>query len=188
MNADHEVESSIQESQLVSLVDELEQGGLTQNQQIQLAQLLKSASASVVMTATHHQSFSGPIPPPEQLAKYPEDARKLILDMAHREQVYTHNMNEKALTGAIQKDRLGQYIGGTIAIVGLVAAAWVVGLKTYRGQEHSVIFIAHALIKIRNNTSLAKSLMDKLHTEAFSLKHYALFVREQYEFVNKVLA
>lgn len=66
--------------------------------------------------------------------------------------------------------------------------AWVVGLKTYRGQEHSVIFIAHALIKIRNNTSLAKSLMDKLHTEAFSLKHYALFVREQYDFVNKVLA
>lgn len=66
--------------------------------------------------------------------------------------------------------------------------AWVVGLKTYRGQEHSVIFIAHALIKIRNNTSLAKSLMDKLHTEAFSLKHYAVFVREQYEFVNKVLA
>ena len=125
MNADHEVESSIQESQLVSLVDELEQGGLTQNQQIQLAQLLKSASASVVMTATHHQSFSGPIPPPEQLAKYPEDARKLILDMAHREQVYTHNMNEKALTGAIQKDRLGQYIGGTIAIVGLVVAAWI---------------------------------------------------------------
>lgn len=66
--------------------------------------------------------------------------------------------------------------------------AWVVGLKTYRGQEHSVIFIAHALIKIRNNTSLAKSLMDKIHTEPFSLKHYALFVREQYDFVNKVLA
>ena len=34
-------------------------------------------------------------------------------------------MNEKALNGAISKDRLGQYIGGSIAIVGLVAAAWI---------------------------------------------------------------
>jgi hypothetical protein len=41
---------------------------------------------------------------------------------------------------------------------------------------------------MRGNIQLAKSLMDKLHIEPFSLKHYALFVREQYEFVNKVLA
>ena len=66
--------------------------------------------------------------------------------------------------------------------------AWVLELKSYRGQEHRVVFIAYALIKIRNNTSLTKSLMYKLHTEPFSLKHYALFVREQYDFVNKVLA
>ncbi|MBE0472519.1 MAG: DUF2335 domain-containing protein, partial [Methyloprofundus sp.] len=78
-----------------------------------------------MMTATHHQSFSGPIPPPEQLAKYPEDARKLILDMAQKEQDHAHSMNQTALTGAIKKDRVGQYIGGTIAIVGLVAAAWI---------------------------------------------------------------
>ena len=127
MNANHQLEEGnpAQESQLLALVNELEHGGLSQAQQIQLAQLLKNAPASVVMTATHHQSFSGPIPPPEQLAKYPEDARRLILDMAHKEQARAHNMNEKALTGAIRKDRLGQYIGGTIAIVGLVAAAWI---------------------------------------------------------------
>lgn len=127
MNDNRQLEASNldQESQLVSLVDELEQGGLSPSQQIKLAQLLKNAPASLVMTATHHQSFSGPIPPPDQLAKYPDDARKLILEMAHKEQVHAHNMNEKALSGAIQKDRLGQYIGGTIAIVGLVAAAWI---------------------------------------------------------------
>jgi len=119
------VADSAQDRQIVALFDELQQGRLTESQQIQLALLLKNAPASVVMTATHQQSFSGPIPPPEQLAKYPQDARKLILDMAHKEQSHAHNMNEKALAGAIQKDRLGQYIGGTIAVVGLIAAAWI---------------------------------------------------------------
>jgi uncharacterized membrane protein len=114
-----------QQDQIVELVAKLEQGCLTQSQQSQLARLLKSAPTEFVLTATHHQSFSGPIPPPEQLNQYTEDARKLILDMAHKEQSHTHLMNEKALTGAIQKDRLGQYIGGSIAIFGLMAAAWI---------------------------------------------------------------
>lgn len=65
--------------------------------------------------------------------------------------------------------------------------AWALELKSYRGQEHRVVFIAFALLRMRGNIPLAKSLMDKLHTEPFSLKHYALFVREQYEFVNKVM-
>ncbi|MBE0472518.1 MAG: hypothetical protein IBX55_23805 [Methyloprofundus sp.] len=43
MKANHELDADnpAQESQLVTLVDELEQGGLTQPQQIQLAQLSK---------------------------------------------------------------------------------------------------------------------------------------------------
>ncbi|CAN8138951.1 hypothetical protein THIOSC15_1240025 [uncultured Thiomicrorhabdus sp.] len=162
MIANHELEADnpAQESQLVTLVDELEQGGLTRSQQIQLAQLLKNAPASVVMTATHHQSFSGPIPPPEQLAKYPEDARKLILDMAQKEQNHGHNMNQAALTGAIHKDRLGQYIGGTIAIVGLVAAAWIAQYSAVAAGIIATLdlfgmvalFVAPRLLENRNNS------------------------------------
>lgn len=114
-----------QEQALASLVENLESGSLTKTKQVQLAELLKNAPPSLVMTATHHQSFSGPIPPPEQLSNYPDDARQVILSMAQNEQNHSHAMNEKALNGAISKDRLGQYIGGTIAIVGLVAAAWI---------------------------------------------------------------
>ncbi|WP_044413482.1 DUF2335 domain-containing protein, partial [Thiomicrospira microaerophila] len=106
-NTSLNTDNPTQEMQLVNLVDELEQGELTTGQQKQLAKLLRNSPPSVVITATHHQSFSGPIPPPEQLKQYPEDARKLILDMAHKEQTHAHNMNEKALSGAIQKDRLG---------------------------------------------------------------------------------
>lgn len=112
------------EDALTSMVAGLESGNLTSSQQQDLAYLLKNSSPSLVMTATH-QSFSGPIPPPEQLAKYPDDARQLILDMAKGEQAHTHTMSEKALNGAIVKDRFGQFIGGSIAIVGLAAAAWI---------------------------------------------------------------
>jgi uncharacterized membrane protein len=114
-----------QEQALASLVENLESGSLTKTKQVQLAELLKNAPPSLVMTATHHQNFSGPIPPPEQLSNYPDDARQVILAMAQNEQNHSHAMNEKALNGAISKDRLGQYIGGSIAIVGLVAAAWI---------------------------------------------------------------
>lgn len=103
----------------------MESGVLTEQQQRQLGELLKEASPSLVMTATHHQSFSGPIPPPEQLSSYSEDARQLILKMAQEEQSHAHIMNEKALLGAIRKDRLGQIIGGVIAVAGLGAAAWI---------------------------------------------------------------
>jgi len=64
---------------------------------------------------------------------------------------------------------------------------WALALKTYRGQENCIIFIAAALINMRHNITLAGELMDKLHAEPFSLKHYALFVREQYQLVNSVL-
>lgn len=61
-----------QQEQIVELVAKLEQGCLTQLQQSQLALLLKNAPSEFVLTATHHQSFSAPIPPPEQLKQYPK--------------------------------------------------------------------------------------------------------------------
>ncbi|WP_040724805.1 hypothetical protein [Thiomicrorhabdus sp. Kp2] len=64
---------------------------------------------------------------------------------------------------------------------------WVTSLQTYHGQEARVIFIAWALLNIRNNKILADKLIKKLHTEQFSLKHYALFVREQHTQVISIL-
>jgi uncharacterized membrane protein len=112
------------------------------------------------MTATHHQSYSGPIPPPEQLAKYPDDARSLILDMAHKEQSHAHNMNEKALSGAIQKDRVGQLIGGTIAVVGLASAGWIAQysavaagiIATLDLFSMVALFVAPRILETRNKS------------------------------------
>jgi len=113
------------ENVLVSLLDRLERGQLTNEQQRRLDELLRHAPLSVVITATHRQSYSGPIPPPDQLQKYPDDVRRVILKMAQDEQAHAHAMDEKSLSGAITKDRRGQMIGGLIAIAGLGAAAWI---------------------------------------------------------------
>lgn len=64
---------------------------------------------------------------------------------------------------------------------------WALVLETYSGQENRIIFIAAALINMRHNTTLVGELMDKLHAEPFSLKHYALFVRDHYAQVMGVI-
>lgn len=118
--------SAVSESEASAvLVEDLKRGALTADQQRQLAELLSSAPHSVLMTATHHQCFSGPLPPPEQFQQYSEDARQIILKMAQDEQTHAHSMAKKALDGAISKDRRGQITGGLIAIGGLAAAAWI---------------------------------------------------------------
>lgn len=65
---------------------------------------------------------------------------------------------------------------------------WAFSLKTFREQEHRIIFVADAMIKMRKDFKTAKQLMDKLHAEPLSLKHYALFVRHQYDAVTRALA
>lgn len=108
------------------LITSLDAGQLSKTQQLKLSSLLKNTPESLlVLTTTYQESFSGPLPAPEALAKYDESTRSIILDMALKEQEHSHKMEYKALDGAIKKDRFGQYIGGSIAISGLLAAAWI---------------------------------------------------------------
>ena len=114
------------QEQTEALIKILAKGSLNSTQQAELAELLKTNSQSfLIMARMQHQQITGPIPPPEYLAKYDEKARNLILDMGKKEQQYTHDINIKALNGAIKKDRLVQVIGGVIAVVGLAASAWI---------------------------------------------------------------
>lgn len=56
--------------------------------------------------------------------------------MAKREQIHTHQMEEKALEGAVSKDRRGQLFGLGIAVFGLGVAAYV---STHSGAAAAVI-------------------------------------------------
>lgn len=92
-----------------TLIDKLQEGSLAQDEQSRLGDLLKTTPSSVVMTATRHQTFIGPVPPPEQLNQYDEKTRDIILDMARKEQRHAHELRERGLHGAIAKDKRGQW-------------------------------------------------------------------------------
>ncbi len=101
----------------------LELGALSQEDQKRLHRLITAAPPSVIMTAIRQETFIGPLPPPEQLSQYDTQTRETILSMAQNEQAHVHSMRLQGLKGAIAKDKRGQYIGGTIAITGLIVAA-----------------------------------------------------------------
>ena len=101
----------------------LETGTLSPDEQKKLHQLITAVPSSVALTATRQETFIGPLPPPEQLAGYDAPTRETILSMARNEQSHVHSMRLQGLNAAIAKDKRGQYIGGTIAITGLVVAA-----------------------------------------------------------------
>lgn len=107
------------------LIGKLEKGSLTPVEQNLLAELMKKVPSSVILSATRHHMFIGPVPPPEQLNQYDEKTREIILDMARSEQCHAHGLRERGLNGAIAKDQRGQWLGAAIAIIGLLVAAFI---------------------------------------------------------------
>lgn len=108
-----------------SVIQRLEAGTLSDAERELILQRLETESSgeTAVLAALVRQSFTGPLPPPNLFAQYDAETRRAILDMAQREQVHVHDMQRSGLHGAIAKDRRGQWIGGSIAVSGLIAAA-----------------------------------------------------------------
>ncbi|WP_336708893.1 MULTISPECIES: DUF2335 domain-containing protein [unclassified Cedecea] len=87
---------------------------------------------------SHETSFSGPLPPPDIISGYdkvvPGGAER-IFAMAEKEQSHRHTMDSTAVNGAINKDKRGQCMGFSIAIIILAIAsvfAWR-GSTTFAG-------------------------------------------------------
>jgi uncharacterized membrane protein len=115
-----------------AVIRRVEAGTLSDTERDLILQQLESApvSETAVLAALVRQSFSGPLPPPALFAQYDEATRRAILEMAQREQTHTHEMQRTGLDGAIAKDRRGQWIGGGIAVSGLIAAAVIAPYST----------------------------------------------------------
>ncbi len=107
---------------LEELVDRLEAGALSLDEQRRLAGFLAAESPELVMAATRHESYSGPLPHPDLLNRFDDVTRRAIVQMAVDEQAHAHRMRERGLEGAIAKDRRGQRYGLVIAVAGLAAA------------------------------------------------------------------
>ena len=56
----------------VALVDRLEAGSLSAEEQRRLADLLVAGPPELVMAATRHESYSGPLPHPDLLNRFDE--------------------------------------------------------------------------------------------------------------------
>ncbi len=68
-------------------------------------------------------SFSGPLPPPELLARYndvvPNGAER-IMQMAEHQQTHRQDLEKTVIGGNVQSEKRGQYMGLTIAVLVLL--------------------------------------------------------------------
>lgn len=112
---------STQSTEVVNLLAKLQTGELTHDEQLRLIQVIPVSS--VVTTAFHDEVHDGPLPPADELNRYDDLAKRIILQMAQDEQKSEHALRMEGLRGAINKDRRGQMVGGAIAITGLIVAA-----------------------------------------------------------------
>lgn len=114
------------EKELNSLLARLEAGELSADEQQRLGQVLPSSNVQVMLQmAMRSESFSGPLPHPDQLNKFNPETQKVILQMAQNDQAHVQEMQRKGLEGAIAKDQRGQWLGFGIAISGLITAGVV---------------------------------------------------------------
>ncbi len=73
-----------------------------------------------------HASFSGPLPPPEMLARYDEiipGSAERILTMAESQSLHRRELEREVVFSRIALSRRGQWLGFAIAIVGLGTSA-----------------------------------------------------------------
>ncbi|HFO0796466.1 TPA: DUF2335 domain-containing protein [Enterobacter roggenkampii] len=85
--------------------------------------LLRSGQFQSMMVS---QSFSGPLPPPDVIRGYDQilpGGAERIFAMAEKEQSHRHKIDSTAVNGAIRKDKRGQWMGFSIAIVILAIAS-----------------------------------------------------------------
>ncbi|MFN3580391.1 MAG: DUF2335 domain-containing protein [Pseudomonas sp.] len=115
------------EQQLDPIITTIGQGGELTEEDGRILQgiLDREGPKEVLQVAIRTASFSGPLPPPALLAQYDPETRKTIVAMAEREQLHSHEMHSRGLAGMIEKDKRGQRFGVSIAITGLLVAAFI---------------------------------------------------------------
>ncbi len=83
---------------------------------------------AVVSELKAELQYSGPLPPPNMLAAYRDafpECPERIVAMAECAAAHRHEMERADLQGAIKLRGRGQFIGGTLALVGLVGGIYL---------------------------------------------------------------
>lgn len=90
----------------------------------------------VSIEETTIESFRGPLPHPDILAKYDvvlPGAADRIVSIAEREQAHRHGVVETALDATIAKDKRGSYLALAALTVIAIAAVLIAFLNAYAG-------------------------------------------------------
>ena len=86
------------------------------------------AQKTIIAQSERYFSFSGPLPPPDDLKKYNEilpGAADRIMTMAEKEQSHRHDSDRILIEGEIRTTRFGQVFGFIIALFGFGVAIFM---------------------------------------------------------------
>ncbi|UXE39494.1 DUF2335 domain-containing protein [Raoultella ornithinolytica] len=135
------------------LAEEIE-GELVENPAV-LERLLERPQIKMLISQS---SFRGPIPPPAMLREYNEivkDGAEQIMTRSEKEQAHRHGLQNKTVTGNIDKDKRGQWMAFIITVLILVIAtifAWK-GNTVFAGTLITIDLIGLASVFIMGRTS-----------------------------------
>lgn len=91
-----------------------------------------------LLTLIHQTSFSGPLPHPDIITEYERvlsGSAERIFSMAEKEQAFRHITQNNAVTGAVTRDKRGQWMGFIVTLCVLLIAT----IFAYLGE---IIFAA----------------------------------------------
>lgn len=113
-----------------------------------------------------HHAFQGPLPPPDLLRGYQDilpDAPERIFQLTEKEFSHRQRMEEKALDGAIGRDKRGQYfgLGATLFTVACATLLGLTGHEVLAGTVIGTVVAVAGIFVIRQRPSIKKRSDEK---------------------------
>ncbi|EDN5320717.1 DUF2335 domain-containing protein [Salmonella enterica] len=117
-----------------------------------------------------HHAFQGPLPPPDLLRGYQDilpDAPERIFQLTEKEFSHRQRMEEKALDGAINRDKRGQLygLGATIFTVACATMLGLTGHEVLAGTVIGTVVAVAGIFVLRQKPSIKKNAEDKTPEE-----------------------
>lgn len=110
-----------------------------------------SQNKAIIAQFSRTEQFQGPFPHPQILEQYNKvlpGAAERVFTLTENEQTHRHSIQNTAVTGAISRDRRGQWMGYTITLAVLAIAVFFAykGNTAFAGTLITVDLVALAAI------------------------------------------
>lgn len=117
-----------------------------------------------------HHAFQGPLPPPYLLRGYQDilpDSPERIFQLTEKEFAHRQRMEEKALDGAINRDKRGQCfgLGATIFTVACATILGLTGHEVLAGAVIGTVVAVAGIFVLRHKPNIKKKTENKSSEE-----------------------